>query len=86
MMNWLIGIFSFQNKAVKKITQYQKQESMPERESPKNTDRPPEPDFLNTNTRLQLLSQRKKKHTKCYQVLSVLLSEVDFHLERLVDG
>ena len=46
MMNWLIGIFSFRNKAVKKITQYQKQESMP--------------DFLNTNTRLQLLSQRKK--------------------------
>ena len=48
MMNWLIGIFSFRNKAVKKITQYQKQESMP--------------DFLNTNTRLQLLSQRKKIH------------------------
>ena len=59
MMNWLIGIFSFRNKAVKKITRYQKQESMPEIESPKNTDRPPEPDFLNTNTRLQLLSQRK---------------------------
>ena len=60
MKNWLIGIFSFRNKAVKKITRYQKQESMPEIESPKNTDRPPEPDFLNTNTRLQLLSQRKK--------------------------
>ena len=41
MKNWLIGIFSFRNKAVKKITRYQKQESMPEIESPKNTDRPP---------------------------------------------
>ena len=60
MKNWLIRIFSFRNKAVKKITRYQKQESMPEIESPKNTDRPPEPDFLNTNTRLQLLSRRKK--------------------------